>query len=388
MDIKKANEYGIVNCDETDIMFETLFFGDILYLHKNFEDMINDIKIATELDSRKAFLNGLIDRLQYLGKTFHESDAEEILNELKGRYKSRMGIAVPRTVKEWVRGTTPGTTNRRNNYELCYALEMDVNETASFFIKNYMSIPFNYKDSTDAVFFYCFLNNKSYDVISAMLEKATHFIPNKEIETETISIGRNIAEIDDDDEFISYISKHCYNNEQQYQVARNTINRLVQEIKGTLGDVSNEDRVINKIIDNVFGFCYQQNIQKNVKSRCSKTKFVRDNKLPRRFVESLPRSGVLSDILKGKKETYETLRKTMIILYFYIFFFELINENEEDIRNNALDFYEEINTVLFDCGFSQIYMRHPFDYLIVFCAMSPDPLETFWELNLMRYKEV
>lgn len=388
----------VINGEETDIIYEKLCFGEILYLRKDFDNMLQDIEIAVELDNRNAFLEGLVMRLKYLGADIVEADVEGILKELKERYQRRMGKAVPKTVKEWVRGTTPGTENRRNNYELCYALEMDINDTAVFFIKNFLSIPYNYKDSIDAIFFYCILNNKTYDVVKNMIEKADMFIPRDNVMADTVEIGRNIAEIDSDEEFLNYISEHCYNNEQQFQVARNKIKELVDEIKKTLADAANEDRtiklnedrMINLIVDNIFGFSYQKNIKINLSDSKSKDsfKYVRDTKLPKKFVKSIPRNGVLGDILKGKEETYETLRKTLVILYFYNFFYDIENTDEDDIRNNALDFYEEINQVLFECGFAQIYVRHPFDYLMIFCAISPEPMETFWKLNEFRYKYI
>ena len=158
-------------------------------------------------------------------------------------------------------------------------------------------------------------------------------------------------------------------------------------MKSTLVGVANEDRAINAVVDNVFGFSYQKNIHKNLTINGSDKKYVMDSKLPKKFVESIPRSGVLGDIIKGKKETYETLRKTLFILYFYDFFYVVENDDEDAIRNNALDFYDEINALFFEVGFAPVYVRHPFDYLMIFCAMSPEPLETFWELNSYRYVE-
>lgn len=381
-------EYG----EETDIIFEKIFFGEILSLEKTFTDMLQGIQVANEFDERDVFLEGLINRLDYLGVNYEKTDIEGILKELKNRYKNRMGKAVPRTVKEWVRGIIPGVAQkyRRNLYELCYALEMDVNETAEFFIKNFMTVPYNYKDRIDAIFFYCILNKKTYDVIEKMIEKSNKFIPNTSVTVGTQEIGRNIVEIDDDDEFLKYIELHCYNNEQQYQVARNKIKQLVDEIKENLVDVKNEDRVTNLIVDNLFDINYQQNIKRNLKANSLTKKYVQDDKLPKRFVESIPRSKVFKDILNGKYETYETLRKTIIILYFYTFFDsdKIENFDEEDIRKNALDFYEEINKCLFECGMAQIYVRHPFDYLMCFCAMSLYPIDTFHELNKYRYKEL
>ena len=376
----------ISNNEETDIIFENLCFGDIIYLHKDFENMLQDIEVAVELDNRKAFIEGLVKRLNYLGYVVEKNDVDGMLKALKECYKKRIGSSVPKTVKGWVRGTTPGDTKRRNNYELCYALEMSVDETAEFFVKNFMSIPFNYKDSTDAIFFYCLRNKKEYNTVCYFLEKAESFVKSECITEATAEIGRNIAEIDNDEEFIRYLEQHCYNNEQQYQVARKRINVLIDEIKDLLKD-NRENRFVNNLVDTVFGFEYQNNIHKNLEVNNSTKKYVMDSKLPKRFVESIPRSGVLGDIIKGKRESYETLRKTLIILYFFSYFYVIENSDENKIRNNALDFYEEIDELLFEVGFSPVYVRHPFDYLMMFCAMSPDPLGTFQEINSYRYVE-
>ena len=42
--------------------------------------------------------------------------------------------------------------------------------------------------------------------------------------------------------------------------------------------------------------------------------------------------------------------------------------------------YEELQTVLAECGYVQLYWRNPFDWMIGYCAMSLNPLDTLRDL--------
>ena len=43
-----------------------------------------------------------------------------------------------------------------------------------------------------------------------------------------------------------------------------------------------------------------------------------------------------------------------------------------------MDFYDELNAALISCGFAQLYVRHPFDGLLLYCANSFDPIDTLY----------
>lgn len=356
--------------EATDIVFEKLCFGDIFY-----SDDINieDIQTAIDLDERPVFLEGVVSRLQQLGLKCDIDDTDLILAEIKRRYKDQLGFDCPRTVKEWIRGTIPSVINRKNNYDLCFALEMNLEETAEFFMKHYLTIPFNYKDRIDAIFFYCLFNKKTYSVVERMMCESSTYKTYDKNSTTTLQIGRHILEIDNDDEFLQYLAAHCYNKEQQYQMAKKEISFLIEKHSGG-NSVKFEDKVM--------GFNYQKNL---------KTKPQKINELPRRFTKSLPQRCIFDDIQNGNEETYETLRKTLIISKLYDFYIdrkEMEKSNEQKIRDDLLDFYDEINLTLSKCGFVQLYERHPFDWLILFCATHPYPIEAFYSLNDMRYRDI
>lgn len=351
-------------------VYDTFCYDDIFDLD---EFDIEDIRDIVSLCRRPAFAKGIAGRLNELGVHVEVQDTGLILKEIKQRYKNRIGVSCPRTIQEWVRGTVPGVTNRVNNYNLCYALEMNLKETADFFVKYYLTTPFNYKDKIDAIFFYCLYHQRPYAVIERMLKESEEFEAVKISGTKTAEIGRRILEIKDDDAFMQYLSVHCYNNEQQYQIARGKITALLDKYERSSAAGLHED---------IMGFNYQDMMRSHMEKRMV---------LPDEFLRSLPTDRTFLDIRSGKRETYQTLRKTLVILAFYDFYIDVQKMTEEPdektVRDNLSDFYESVNEKLLDCGLPPMYEGHPFDRLILFCAASRYPISTFYGLNDMRYSE-
>ena len=119
-----------------------------------------------ELDRRNLVLEGVLSRFRMLGIEIDVSDTSSILSELKRRYVEK-GIdkGIPKSVTNWItKGEQPNSNPpyRSNLYDLCFALEMSLQETREFFLKYYMTIPFNYKDRIDATYYYSLRMNKSY----------------------------------------------------------------------------------------------------------------------------------------------------------------------------------------------------------------------------------
>jgi len=353
--------------EATNKIFKGVYSGQIFEADELNGINVEDIKTAVNLNNRPIFIDGVVARLNDLGVDCKTEDTDIILEEVKHRYKERIGEVCPRTILEWLRGTPPSTNNRKNNYNLCYALEMTLQETAEFFLKCFLTVPFNYKDRTDAVFFYCLSHTRPYSTIKLMLEKSEQFVASQTVNTQTLQIGRQILEIDDDDEFLQYLSVHCYDNEQQYQLAREEIVNLINlHSNGNFSEFHEE----------LMGFNYQSEKRQHKKI---------NKELPSHFIESLPTDGVLKQIYEGKKVSYETIRKALIILQLYDFYEDVYEENERYIRDSLEDFYTETNALLMKCGLAHLYVRHPFDWIIIFCALSTEPVEVFKDLNSKRY---
>lgn len=329
---------------------------------------------AHEMDEKSVFLEGLSEWLNTLGVNCTPDGKELMLDEVKARYKSILGISCPRTVVEWVRGTVPSASNRRNNYELCMALEMDFERTADFFKRYFLTLPWGCKSRIDAVFLYCIYHRRPYTFAVKMLEESKGFVPQENAQTATAQIFQTILSTDDDAAFLDYLSTHCYGNEQQFQTARA---KIIEETELAKQHILDEDfdgkltseRLNSSVIAALLNYRYQPDRE---------SEFLHD--LPKRYTESLPNDVTLGKILKGEKASYETLRKTLMLLKLYNFYTDALND-EESIQSNYSDFCAELNSDLDQCGFAPIYPGHPFDYIILGCANTLEPIVTLYDVN-------
>ncbi len=371
MSISRDNTPELNRDEYTEFIYNETCFGEPI-APENAEDVAAGISRALELESRPIFLEGLSARLMQLGIACTVDDVEIMLTEVKRRFKEILGFSCPRTVLEWIKGTTPGITNRKNHYDLCYALEMDFQQTAVFFQKHYLTLPFNVKSSVDAVFMYALYHKKPYSAVTELLEKSKGFASQEKAHTSTSQIVSAILELDDDERFLCYLSKHCYDNKQQFRLARNIIIKEMETVKDILlkyesDRVLSSERLGSLTIEALLGVKYQGSGKK-----------IRNSDLPKRFTESLPNDVTLGKIVNGDVASYELLRKTLMLLKFYNFYFEADNSDPDTIGGNLMDFYEELNSVLISCGFAQLYVRHPFDCLILYCANSYDPIDALY----------
>ena len=360
--------------DSTQYIYDEMILDNPVLDPSSPSDLITGINKALELDSQPIFLEGLAKRLCELGTICTKDDKQIMLAEVKRRFKQLLGKSCPKAVDKWVQGTPPGVTSRCNQYDLCYALEMNEQQVHIFFEKYYLSIPFNVKSRIDAVYFYCFVHQKPYSAVTEMLEASSGFVPQENAHTATSQIATMIQSTDDDDRFMEYLSKHCYGNKQQFQLARQCINREIEIIKETLSNdptkYVNKNRANSGVIAELLGYRYQSPDRKKL-----------GKKLPKRFTESLINDETLGKIIRGEQATYETLRKALMLLKFYSFYSEANNTDEVTINGNLLDFHDELNNLLCACGFARLYERHPFDCLLLYCANTSDPIVALYCVN-------
>lgn len=367
-------ENELIRSESTDYLYGDICFGEALTGAGCADDLADGINKALELDSQPMFLEGLAKRLTELGVVCTKADTDIMLSEVKRRFRQLLGKDCPKAVCNWVKGTPPGVTNRCNNYDLCYALEMDLKQVSVFFQKYFLTIPFNVKSREDAVYFYCFAHKKPYTEAVRFLADSKGFVPQENAHTATSRIAQTLLETDDDEKFLEYLSAHCYNNEQQFQLARKLINEDIGYIKNTLANDPTNDvhrgRENSSVIAELLGYKYQLTDRKK-----------QGKSLPKHFTGSLINDETLGRIIRGEKASYETLRKALMLCRFYRFYSEAQNTDDNTIKSNLMDFYDELNTKLGECGFARLYERHPFDCLLLYCANSEDPILSMHLLN-------
>lgn len=400
----------------------------------DWEDYLFDsTEYAMELDSRNPVLEGIVERLNQLGIQITCEDKKVIIKELNKRYIA-MGIeeGAPRAVKNWISGTPVNPAYRENLYNLCIALGMNTEQVRVFFLKNYMTIPFNYKDRIDAIYFYGISHDLPYlEILKLLNENELEEDSNSDFFESTKMIGNYIAEIDDIEIFREYLRSNSYGKRKQYETASRSILELsvenagYAEIERTLniglrrerenkkGDLLSEstilkdDKTVNfkALLFVVYGYDNQERYA-NKKTKISKCEY-----LPKAFRENFPNDQEFSRILK-REASPDVYRKALVIMKFYNFFCssmitymygtdkpevnqkpkkvweDYYERDTDEIVADLHDFYYETGLLLSQCGFEQMYARNPFDWLMLYCAMSNNPMDTFRELLMSRFTEM
>lgn len=374
-DEKDNNVRPDIIIDEyTDFVYDSVCFKKPINptCVKDIEESIGE---AIEINKTSAFLRGIAERFNELGIECTVNNADIMKAEIVRRFKEVLHKECPKAVTNWFKGVVPGVTNRINNYDVCYALEMDFEETYMFFQKAFLTQPFNCKGRVDAIFLYCLANKKDYSVAEGLLARTESYEACDNPYTASNEIFRKIIEIKDDNVFLNYLKGHVFSNEQSYLSARKIINDEIEVVKKNIINDSIEDisvgRLNSRVIEEVLGYRYQS----------SDNERILKDRLPREFTQSLPNDVTLGQIINGKQVSYELLRKSLILFKFYNFYLEAQNTDDNTIAENLMDFYDEVDKTLLECGFAQLYPRHPFDALILYCANSYDPILTLQYLN-------
>lgn len=386
------------------------------------EDNFDDMKYIIELDARNPVLEGILEHFKKLGVQI--IDNKQLIKELNFRYR-KMGIedGAPKSVKKWLTGTPVDVSYRKNLYNLCLALEMTEEETIEFFLKNYLTLPFYYKDIVDAIYYYGIHHKKSYADIQGYFEMINDIESNDYEDEYTNQIGIDIAKITDDQIFLEYMKIHLYKKENKFKTTTAKLNELInqnaeyaeieRDLRYELGKerVSKDGNVLDPIkilrkngsvnLKALLYVIYRFDNQEHYIDR--EPSIAKCKNLPKHFRENFPNDQEFVRIRKGSASP-EVYRKALIIMKFYNFYSDVTlsyiygtskkdkilksegqkksiedfnNRDDEDILSDFDDFYIETSKLLEYCGFVQLYARNPFDWIILYCARSTDPLEAF-----------
>lgn len=340
----------------------------------NYKDNDDEKIIPYELID--IFFQGVLSYLYPDNDDSRDVSRDTIIKEMESRYL-RKGIKFTKTIRQWLQGKKMPSQDQAykyNCYDFCIALDLDIANTFEFMVKYFQVMPFNFKNRTDAIYYYCILHNKNYETITNMREKAKTFNVTNNETINTEGIGAKISEINDDEEFLIYLEKCCYDDEHQFITARNEVLDLLRKCKQLAGVKAN-----SKLLMEITGY----NNQIGAEGGRDDAGISKSLDLPLEFSRSFPDDNTLSKIENNKKISDEALRKTLILLYFYHYYKSqdnAIGKQEIDkqmIKKLCNDFWAECDEKLINCGFAILYPRNWYDWYILYCCYSDHPIEFF-----------
>ena len=351
-------------------------------------------------DLQTSFKNGIIERICEIGYADDKEDISKVIDFVCAKFKEH-NISIKKKgedrtridVNNWLSGGAPNDSeqSRPNVYKLCFALEMDAEQTKVFFLKKYLCRPFNLKNADEAAYYFCLNNGKNYDKAVELIEKVEN-LPNasssENIETRLMEIS--LSDITTEEYFLSYMKNHRYDKKEQHQTVSNEINSLIEDCKNLVGVKSND-----ALLEQILGYNERNVIVYDEESGKDKVFGISKSELPDAIKTNFPRPINFSQI-KNREAKDDTYRKMLMILCFFNYYFNLknsllesgVSENDMDFREYFDEFEVIIDQLLEKCGYVQVYWRNPFDRFILLCAKQKNPLEEFKWLLQTYYLDI
>ena len=334
-----------------------------------------------EINSANLFKNGLIKRILELGYQGKKEDLSAVCNFICTKFKKNNitieanGKPCTRAyVNSWLRNSPEDFGESRNHiYKLCFALEMNADQTGEFFLKRYLCRPYNFKNSDECVYYFCLNTGRSYNEAIKLINKVED-LPNEKstANVETRLMEFDISEIETEEDFLFYMLTHRYDKKEQHQTIKKEIASLYEDCKKLSGIT--KTRANSALLRKILGY----------DERDYESGFSMKAKMPDAVKLNFPKLVSFSQI-KNNSASDDTYKKMLILLFFYKFYTSLKNnvikngtsEYEIDLSGNFDEFEVMIDQLLDKCGYVQIYHRNPYDAFILSCAKQEDPLEFF-----------
>jgi hypothetical protein len=234
---------------------------------------------------------------------------------------------------------------------------------------------FNFKKPDEIVFYYFIKNNLQYNDAVDFFESLDFSDGTKCDAKETRVVFDDIDNLNSLNELKSYLEINAGAFADQLVTAHRYYKQLLETSLKILGS----DNVDN-LLETIFGFDARSAKKDKTISKISKfAPYVKLN---------FPSSINFSKALNNTNISEDIIRKAIILLHFYIFFADGA-ENEYGSFIGLEEYKSSINNILWDCGFSPLYSRNPYDVIFIICVVNSDeaitPLEMFQEIYCSMY---
>ena len=283
------------------------------------------------------------------------------------------------TPRNWLNnGERPpkGETSRRKMFVLAFSLGLNADETAYLFQRVFLDRAFNPRNYKELIYYYCIENgfslSKAEEMISQVVIDKTE---NKDETIYTKMLASIIKDTKNDIEIIDYINSHPHNFSINSQSAVNIVEKYIERAKRSvleevenfnLHNTTNKDKTSTN-------FMYETIIGQTITTDKGTGKSLFKNAgLPKEIAISFPTPQIFAKLYKNP--TYDELRKMLILLFSYCFWYKIQKSND---YANIDDYVEQLNDLLTEANLPTIYSGNPMDWLFCFCTMADKPLDTF-----------
>lgn len=342
------------------------------------EDYTSLIDMLNDESTFRSFGDGLLLFMQKKAPDLTADTAVKLLGKLCIECGVPVkDIASTNTLKSWFKGgprPKKGEDSRKSMFALAFVLKLAPNETAELFHKVYLDRAFDYRNADEIIYYYCLNNQKPWQDANQLIKLVQYNnTENTDATVYTSQIKTDIDSIVDEPALRAYIAKHGHNLAKKSVSAKQTVQKLLVQAKTT----AKTEAALPEYAERFYGsdreslnFTYEVITDLSVSGDKGTKTLFKNSRLPKEIKNRFPEAVTFSK----KDPTYEELRKLIILLFSYTYWFRMQKENKIfDID----DYIEEINVHLDESGFSLMYYGNPYDWMFLYCALSDRPLDTF-----------
>ena len=308
---------------------------------------------------------------------------ESALDCLKRCFKEKnidiKELGSPNTPKNWLNGgerPKKGEDSRRKMFVLAFALGLSVEETVYLFQRVFLDRAFNPRNHKELIYYYCIENNLPFSKAVEMISQVD--FENSDVTDKTVYtkvIADVIEQSKSESDIIQYINSHPHNFSINNIAAKDIVTQYISRAKKfVLEEIQSFDSlyVANKDKDST-NFMYETIIGQTITTdRGTDKSLFKNADLPKEISTSFPTPQIFAKL--HKNPTYDELRKMLIVLFSYCFWYKTQKTNDyADID----DYVEQLNDLLTEANLPTIYPGNPMDWLFCFCTMADRPLDTF-----------
>ena len=347
-------------------------------------DNTTTLDFLNDEDEFRTFGDGLIT---LINKKYPDADLKDVPKFLAAMCKENdmdiNAIASRNTLKNWFEGDKrpkKGEADREHMFALSFALNFTTEETAELFHKVYLDRAFDFRNEKELVYYFCISNNKSWSDAQSIINSIEHLEGSDDKTVYTSVIKKDVDAFTDETQLLTYIKNHRHNLEQSNKTAKEHLARLLAEtkelvrIEATLPEHEGQYDGMWKKEDTVStNFMYSVITDTTPSSSKGTTTVFKNARLPKEIKNRFPEATSFAE----KEPTYESIRKMIILLFSYIFWYQVQWKN---VQIDIDDYTEQLNALLNECGMSLLYYGNPFDWLFLYCTVSERPLDTFRDM--------
>ena len=361
------------------------------------EDFIEELMAVAALF--RSFSEAMDQFLPQHGYTGDITDIEAKTAFLRRTFEEA-GMQPPREIREWFRGQQP--ISRETAFQICFAFGLDGSQTDEFFRRVYMrERSFNCHRMREAVYYFCLNNQLSFADAENILKQIPENTSCERYADAvfTGSIIRELNQMDTPQELVDYLKKNAALFVEDNVTAYTSIKRLWEMAAGPDGLLLREMSELPSMLDDLAtgrsaavrakqsgirnwdAFLAIFQMDKKSVSQLNTDRTIRPILacLHADVRDSFPDRQGIDRILRGERVSYERVRKWLVLLLFYVFWAKkaLESGNYAAHTGDAERCISRMNQHLIDCGYPEMYVGNPYDWIFFYAAKNDEPLNVF-----------